>query len=217
MRTLVSLCLLSLVACRPDPGVPDYSGMATLFADGGNSSLPGPFPYMPGTKRLSFGIFYESGSSDVLPIDNYFIFSSSYATVPSDDRVEGLQADELDFTGATFWGGGVFWDKPTSMTAWTKLHVSLKSADPGLQKIALRTLYFGPAPGNQEQTVELSANDYGYVNDGQWHSLTVPLADFVAKGLNLARMRSPFTIGNQTGGATAKVGETLRLDDVYAE
>lgn len=218
MRALLPLVLLVLAACRPNPGVPDYSGMASLFGDGGvNMSLAGPDPYVPGSRRLVFGAFYEGGSSVELPLDHYFIFSNSYTTVPSDDRVEGLQSDELDFNGTAFWGGGLFWDKPTDMRGWTTLHVSLKSDATNLAVIALRTLYLGPAPASTEITVAVKANDYGYVNDGQWHTLAVPLADFVKQGLDLSRMRSPFTLGNDVSSATAKTGDVLLLDDVYVD
>ncbi len=217
MRALV-LGLLVLTACRPNPGVPDYSGMASLFGDGGAPmSLPGPHPYVPGTRRLAFGAFYEGGSSDQLPLDNYFIFSNSYATVPSDDRVEGLQSDELDFNGTSFWGGGLFWTKPTDMRGWTTLHVSLKSDATNLAVIALRMLYLTPAPASTETTIAVKANAYGWKNDGQWHTLDVPLTDFVSQGLDLSRMRSPFTIGNDQSAATAKLGDVLLLDDVYVD
>lgn len=213
-----ALAVVALTACRPDPGVPDYSSLEAIFGDGGASEFkPGPYPWVEGTRRLAFGVFYENGASDRLPIDDYFIFSNSYATAPSDDRVEGLQSDELAFNGTGFWGGGLFWRAPTDMRGWTTLHVSLRSEDPGLAVIALRTLYFGPPPGNAEVTVAVRANDYGWVNDGQWHSLSVPLADFVNQGVDLSRMRSPFTIGNDPGGGTAKLGEALLIDDVYVD
>jgi hypothetical protein len=81
----------------------------------------------------------------------------------------------------------------------------------------LRTLSFGPAPGSQELTVGVRANDYGWVNDGKWHSLSVPLADFVSRGLDLGRMRSPFTIGNDATGGTPRTGEVLLIDDLYVD
>ncbi len=216
MRTFALALAVMLGACRPDPGVPDYSSLQGIAGDGGSPEVkPGPNPYVAGARRLAFGPFYEGGASDRLPIDHYFIFSNSYGTQPSDERVEGLQSDELDFKGTGFWGGGLFWDKPTDLSGWNTLHVSLSSADPGLATIALRVLYFGPSPANAEITLQVKANDYGWVNDGQWHSLSVPLADF--RGLDLKRVRSPFTIGNDQNGGTAKTGEVLRLDDVYFE
>jgi hypothetical protein len=217
MRPLFTVSLvLALVGCRPDPGVPDYSGFSSLFGDGGApEARPGPFPYVPGARRLAFGPFYEGGASDRLPINNYFIFSNSYGTQPSDVRVEGLLSDQLDFNGTSFWGGGLFWDKPTSLTGWTTLHVSLLSPDPGLAVIAVRMLYFGPPPANAEVTVQVRANDYGWVNDGKWHSLSIPLSAF--PDLDLTRLRSPFTIGNDMNGGTARIGETLLVDDVYVD
>jgi hypothetical protein len=217
MRALLAaLLLLGVTACRPDPGVPDYSTLPTLSGDGGASEVrPGPYPYVTGSRRLAFGAFYEGAASDRLPLDNYYIFSNSYGTQPSDERVEGLQSDELDFKGTSFWGGGLFWDKPTSMAGWTTLHVSLFSADPGLAVIAVRVLYFGPAPANAELTLGVKANAYGYVNDGQWHHLSIPLTDFA--GVDLARMRSPFTIGNDQSAASAKAGEALLIDNVYVD
>ena len=216
LRALLLLVVLVTAACRPDPGVPDYSSLANLFGDGGApDAKPGPFPYVTGTRRAAFGPFYEGGASDRIPADHYYIFSNSYGTQPSDNRVEGLQSDQLDFNGTGFWGGGLFWDKPTSLVGSTTLHVSLLSSDPGLAIIAVRTLYFGPAPGNAEITVQVKANDYGWANDGKWHSLSIPLADF--RGLDLTRVRSPFTIGNDVSGGTARTGETLLIDDVYVD
>lgn len=215
-RALLLSTVMFVTGCRPDPGVPDYSSLANLFGDGGVTEVkPGPFPYVTGARRAAFGPFYEGGASDRLPIDNYFIFSNSYATQPSDERVEGLQSDQLDFNGTNFWGGGLFWNKPTDLTGFTKLHVSLLSSDTGLATIAVRMLYFGPAPGNAEVTVQVKANDYGWVNDGKWHSLTIPIADF--PGLDVKRVRSPFTIGNDQNGGTARTGESLLVDDVYVD
>ena len=219
MRALLFTALaLTGFACRPDPGVPDYSGLvlSSTQADGGGPDVrPGPYPFVMGNRRLAFGAFYEGAASERLPLDNYFIFSNSYATQPADDRVEGLQSDQLDFKGTGFWGGGLFWNAPTNLSGWTTLHVSLLSSDPGLTTIAVRMLYFGPAPTNTEVTVQVKANDYGWVNNGQWHSLSIPLADF--PGLDLTRVRSPFTIGNDQNGGTARAGEVLLLDDVYVD
>lgn len=218
MRALALVMIaVAVSSCRPDPGVPDYSGLTGIFGgDGGAPEVkPGPYPYVTGSRRLAFGIFYEGAASDRLPLDHYFIFSNSYGTQPSEERVEGLQSDQLDFKGTGFWGGGVFWDNPTSMTGWNTLHVSLLSSDPGLATIAVRVLYFGPAPANTEVTLQVKANDYGWVNDGQWHSLSIPLSAF--GGLDLGRMRSPFTIGNDATGGTAKTGETLLIDDLYVD
>ena len=138
-----TFAVVALTACRPDPGVPDYSSLSGVFGDGGASRVQArAVPVRRGTRRLAFGIFYEGGASDRLPLDDYYIFSNTYASGPSDVRIEGLQSDQFDFNGSGFWGGGIFWRSPTDIVGWTTLHVSLNSSDPGLEVIVLRALYF---------------------------------------------------------------------------
>jgi hypothetical protein len=219
-RALLTLSCL-LVACRPDPGLPDYSGMAALFdaGSGPQGSLPGPSPYVPGTRRLAFGIFYESGASETLLVDDatrhYYIFGlpsgmSTYTQQSSSDRVEGLHSDEFTFGPTGFWGGGLIWDRPTDLSAYTTMHVSLVSSDSSLAAIDVRMLSGdGPSPKN----IPLKAGDYGWKNDGLWHHLAVPLADFVAQGIDLKKVRGPFVLGGVNPGN----GETLLVDNVYFE
>jgi hypothetical protein len=190
--------------------------------DGGSGPqgvLPGPFPYVPGTRRLAFGIFYEGGASQTLAVDDasrhYYVFGDSstpptYGQRSSNDRVEGLHSDELTFIGNPWWGGGIIWDNPTDLSKWTTLHVSMASPDPGLAEIDLRLVH---GDGTATQEAVISAGPYGWKNDGAWHTLTIPLADFVAKGGNLAKVRGPFVIG----GLGPKNGEKLLVDDVYME
>jgi hypothetical protein len=216
MRALLLSLALLAAACRPDPGVPDYSAMAALL-DGGSGpqgSLPGPSPYVPGTKRLAFGLFYEGGASDLLLVDDatrhYYVFENTYSQRSSGDRVEGLHSDELTFTGSPWWGGGLVWDQATSLTGWTTLHVSLSSPDTGLAAINLRLLY---GEGATAAEAVVKATDFGWVNDGVWHHLSIPLSSFVAAGANLAKVRGPFVIGGLNPGN----GESLLVDNMYME
>ena len=136
-RAILCSVLVGLVGCRPDPGVPDYSGLSGLFGDGGTPTpKPGPSPSSPAPGGSSSASSTKAGIRTWLPIDNYFIFSNSYATAPDEDCVEGLQSDAFDFNGTGFWGGGLFYNAPTNLTGWTTLHVSLKSEDPGLARVA---------------------------------------------------------------------------------
>lgn len=221
MRLAWIFMIAAGTACRPDPGIPDYSEQdAWLDAgQGPDGALPGPSPYVPGTRRLAFGLFYEGGASETLLIDDatrhYYIFglegsgAPTYAQQASSDRVEGLHADELTFTGTAWWGGGIIWDTPTDLTSWTSLHVSLASSDAGLASISLRLTSGAGTPATA--TVEASA--YGWKNDGAWHHLVIPLADFRSHGAELDKVRGPFLIG----GVGAKTGERLRVDALYAD
>ena len=51
----------------------------------------------------------------------------------------------------------------------------------------------------------------GMSADGAWHTLVIPLADFVADGLNLAAVSSPLNLTGPGGDA----GDVLLLDNVY--
>ena len=220
MRRVVAFLLFSILGCRPDPGVPDYSGMEELMADRANNGpLPGPSPYVPGTKRLIFGIFYEGDSSTQIKVDDasrhYYIFivegttRLTYSQRASSDRVEGIQSDEFIGAGEGWWGGGIIWDNATDLSEWKTLHVSLASSDAGFEKINLTMLH----GDSQTQAAVLKATDYGWKNDGVWHHLSVPLADFVAKGANLKKVRGPFVIG----GMRIEVDESLLVDNLYAD
>jgi hypothetical protein len=220
-RFLATTLLLVLAACRPDPGEPDYSGMERILRRESlpTGPLPGPSPYLPGTRRLSLGAFYDGGSSDALAPDgvtrHYFIFvvegtsRLTYTQRATEDRLEGLVADELSFEGTPWWGGGLVWDTPTDLSAWKTLHVSLRSSDPGLAAIDLRMLHGAGSP----KTVTLSAAAYGWKNDGVWHSLALPLSDFAKGGADLAKVRGPLVLG----GVGAAAGETLLVDGLYVE
>lgn len=212
--------LLAAAGCRPDPGLPDYSAMDQLFDGGGGvGSLPGPYPYVVGTKRLAFGIFYDGASSDQLdlsdPSHHYYIFSSTYSDEIWADRVEGTTSNRFSIPGSTpgWWGGGIVWDTPTDLTGWTTMHVSFKSSDPGMAEVEVRLLH-GPAPAGPI-TVGLKGTRYGWANDGQWHHLSIPLADFVAAGVNLTRIRGPLGFGSAVGAPLMKSGETLVIDNFY--
>jgi hypothetical protein len=204
---LVSVASL-LTACRPDPGPSHYDQQEPFPKDGGMAaSLPGPYPYQPGTRRLSIGAFYESGYSDVIAIDNMsvnlYVYENTLTLLPEADHIEGTMANRITHAGMTWWGFGVHWMVPRDMSTWTHLHVSLKSSD-----ATFATVDVGM---NNANPVFLHAPDYGYAADGEWHSLSIPVADFVKAGLDVTQVAAPFVL---TGGA-GMGGETLKLDDVY--
>jgi hypothetical protein len=64
---------------------------------------------------------------------------------------------------------------------------------------------------NNANPVFVHAPGYGYAADGEWHSLTIPVADFVTAGLDATEVAAPFVL---TGGAGSG-GEKLLVDDVY--
>lgn len=194
--------------CRPDPGPSRYDQQEPFpHADGGDALLPGPNPYQPGQRRLSIGAFYENGASDVVPVDNMasnlYVYMDTVTLLPDPDHIEGKTSTRATHAGLTWWGFGVHWMTPRDLRAWTHLHVSLKSHD-----AAFATLDVGM---NNANPVFLHAPDYGYANDDAWHSLSIPVADFVAAGLDVTLVAAPFVLSGGAGSG----GEKLLVDDVY--
>ncbi|QDE86047.1 hypothetical protein [Myxococcus xanthus] len=210
MRHAGFAVLLLVAGCRPDPGVPDYTDQGYNRPDAGggpnDEALPGPYPYVEGQRRLGVG-FYEGGRSQDIPVDNttvhIYLYEGTLSLEPSTTRIEGRQADLVVHAGKTWLGFGVHWSTPRNLDGWTTLHVSLNSADPGFANVSIGM--------NDDQSVQLPASRYGYANDGQWHHLAIPLADFVAGGLQLNAVQAPFVFIAGAGPAA----DTLLLDNVY--
>jgi hypothetical protein len=205
--------LMLLAACRPEPGDPDYENQGQFDnepdggTDPGSDMLPGPFPFQQGQRRLGVG-FYEGGRSEDIPIDNttthVYLYESTVTLEPSPTRVEGRSADLVVHAGKAWLGFGVHWDSPRNLDAWKTLHVSLRSEDPGFAAVKV-------GMNDTTRSVQLDVTPYGYVNDGQWHHVAIPLSAFTAGGLNLAAVNAPFVFIAGQGAAA----DTLLLDNLY--
>jgi len=204
-----ALMIVALVAgCRPNPGPSHYDQQEPFpHDDGGADLLPGPNPYQPGQRRLSIGAFYEGGASDVVPVDNMasnlYVYSDTETLLADPDHIEGKTSTRATHAGMTWWGFGVHWMTTRDLGAWTHLHVSLKSHDEAFAAVDIGM--------NNANPVFVHAASYGWANDDAWHSLTIPVADFVAGGLDVTQVAAPFVL---TGGAGSG-GEKLLVDDVY--
>lgn len=208
------LLLVFLAGCRPDIGDPNY---ARFVGDDDDSAggvdpddLPGPDPYQDGEERFTIGIFYEGGYSARVDIDNvtnhFYIYDGTFESYPDyEDREEGYQSDVIAPTGIGWWGGGVSWDQPADLSSWTQMHVSFASEG---ADFATFNVGFGGGAGAEATR---AVTDYGFVNDGQWHQLVIPLADFAAGGADLTSVGLPF----QVIAPTLVTGQELRVDNLY--
>ena len=213
------LLALSLVGgCTTDLGTPDYSGQVGL-----RDRIQGPFfpfppvppdPYQPGEERLSVGYFYEGGRSETIPINNvttnYFIFvvdvnrpgqTLTGNQFPSRDRLEGLESIEFTTADQPFWGAGILWGEAIDLSEWTTMYVGFKSSDGSFERfdLTLQSAATVPnVPPPDPRSVVLDPRDYGYVNDGQWHFLRIPLQDAIDLGWDPSNARSPFIISAPT-------------------
>ncbi|MFE8595832.1 hypothetical protein [Archangium violaceum] len=216
MKKLAGYAVLALLAaCRPDPGLSDYENQGPTNPGTGDPDtdpdvLPGPFPYQTGQRRLGVG-FYEGGRSDDIAVDNttthVYLYEGTVTLEPSSTRVEGKSADLLVHAGKAWLGLGVHWNTTRNLSAWKTLHVSLRSSDPGFSAVKVGMNYLD----GTDKSVQLDVEKYGYRNDGEWHHLAIPLADFTAGGLKLNVVSSPFAL-IAGGGAPA---DKLLLDNLY--
>lgn len=206
LAALSSLALLVL-ACQPALGDPDYPEITPYVENGDNGVLPGANPWDGVSPRLAFSAFYEGGATERIVIDDesihYYIYENSYRQEVTSQRIEGRVADRIIVTSSAFWGGGIHLDNPRNLSAWTNLHVALRSEDAAMESFQL-----GMVGASGEGRV--SVTDYGFVADGEWHSLDIPLADLTpAPGLNAV------SVGLLLISPVAEPGTTLIIDDVY--
>jgi hypothetical protein len=114
------------------------------------------------------------------------------------------------------WGWGMALTLPTTaedLTAFNvasaRLNFSIRTTYPGKIEVGFLT---GTASNSSLYDVYLPIdpvnNPYGYANNGQWHEVSIPLADIIARGapaygmqptvmLNMAQVTNPFVIADR--------------------
>jgi hypothetical protein len=214
MRSML-LVLLCLPACRAEPLEPDPSRLhLPSDFEAEDIFLEGPEPFVEGDERLTFGVFYEGGYSEIVPIDgiqvHYYIYETSpggpltYQQVQDKDRVEGLFADRILHNGQAWWGGGLHFTTARDLSAWETLHLSLKSSAEAFSEVEI-------GMGSSGRSVTVKASDYGYFADGNWHSLQIPMSDFAELGVDLEALTDAVVLG----GGAGQSGEALKVDAVF--
>ena len=194
----------------PEPNYPDFTE-ALDGIDNQGSFVESPTPFVPGSKRLSIGIFYDGPYSDIILLDDttshFYIYESTFGIRNEYQLVrEGLRADAILGVGTSWWGGGVSWDNPEDLSNWNTMHVSLWSENTQFNDIKLEV-----EAGNRVVRVNLS--DYGFIADGEWHELTIPLTDLSDQGADLSAVVRPFVLI----GGEVSTGSRLIVDNLYLE
>ena len=195
-----------LSGCRTSSGPNDYASQE-IFMD---ASMPLEDALEEGEERLSLGVFYEGEFTENYPVDDvnahFYIYEETFSMVEiNQDRIEGEVCDQIRHEGKGWWGGGVHWNTSKDLSRWSTLHISLKSSASDYQKLEL-------AMNNSDsERALLKVSDYGFSTDGQWHSLEIPLSDFVQAGLNLEQVLAPLVFVGLSGNE----GDLLWIDGVY--
>jgi hypothetical protein len=207
MRTLGIVLLLA--GCRASPGDPVYPDIEDFGQDtdgGGTGFLPGPDPYQDGEDRLGIQQFYEGDASELVIVDelstHFYIYENTFSIFPSSDRVEGLFSAEIIWGTLPWFGGGVHLDNPGDISAYDTMHISLKSSDPGMAGLVIAI--------NDGVEARVNAATYGFEPDGDWHNLEVPVADFVAAGLDTSNITAFVLVGE--GG---QQGDAVLVDAAF--
>jgi hypothetical protein len=209
----VAWMVMATTGCRPDPGGSSYESQEPFpFGDGGGhvagDGFPGPYPYRSGERRLALGAFYEGGRSEEVALDNVvahlYVYDETVMMEPDGERLEGHSSTRLVHAGKSWWGLGIHWDISRDLSTWKTLHVSLKSSNAAFQLVKV-------ALNNGQNPFFLEAAPYGWAADGAWHSLAIPVADFVAAGLDATKVTAPFVLAGGPGAS----GTLVNVDDLY--
>jgi exo-beta-1,3-glucanase (GH17 family) len=132
------------------------------------------------------------------------------------------------------WGWGMALTVPTSAEDLTqfaagKLHFSIRTTYPGKIEVGFLT---GTASDASIYDVyrAIDASEYGYARDGQWHQVSIPVADLIQRGapafgmagsvaLDLTRVTNVFVIADRYGVTGKAEGSDIRtpidIDLIY--
>jgi len=168
----------------------------------------GDDPYEDGDQRMSLGLFYEGGASEVREVDaetrHFYIYDNTFTVSTSEDRVEGFVSDVLEAGGVGWFGGGVHWDSAEDLSSWDVMHFWVMS-----EHATMEAATVGMTGGAVETRTALG--ELGFVADGTWQELAVPLSDFTGGGTDLTDVSVPFLI---VGEGVAS-GDQLFIDDLF--
>ena len=111
------------------------------------------------------------------------------------------------------WGWGMAISLPTTsddlsnFEATGKLNFSIKTSYPGSIEVGFLT---GSGSSAYDVYLAIKSGDYGYVNDGAWHNVSVPISEIKKKGnkssgnegsatsvFNLTKVTNPFVIADR--------------------
>jgi hypothetical protein len=192
-----------LWACRADPGAPVYPEREPWSRGEDDGFLSTPLA--DGELRLGIGLFYEGETTEFIPIDDttshFYVYEGSFGVEVSDDRVEGYTSDLIVLQGKPWWGGGVHWDAPHDLRAYDTLRFSLRAEAFGDWTVGMT--------GGAEHRVSVSS--LGFVADGNWHTVELPLSTLSAAGVDLSAVTLPLLLIGEGGEAD----DEMWIDDLY--
>jgi len=159
-----------------------------------------------------YGIYTNNSLiTDKFTIDNVNGFLYNWSnTVSFNTAIPAYEgADVLTFRSsgaANWWGFGIFSTNPMNFENFATgyLHFSLRTKSNELFRVTVN----GANESKGEITFTNGSDPYGFVRDGKWHQIAVPMSSLITQGLKLSACANIFTM---SGGAISDIG----VDDIY--
>ncbi|MFA9389198.1 MAG: T9SS type A sorting domain-containing protein [Prolixibacteraceae bacterium] len=159
-----------------------------------------------------FGIYTNNPNlTTKFKIDNIkghlYNWSNTVAFNSSTSAFDGEDVLSLKSSGAAaWWGFGIFSDDALNFENFANGYLNL-----ALRTNSTETFSFAiQGAGDTKGEVQfISGKDpYGFIRDGHWHQLAIPMANLIKQGLDLSACGNIFTA---SGGTIANLG----IDDIY--
>jgi hypothetical protein len=131
------------------------------------------------------------------------------------DTREGVEAHELVPIGTPKWlGGGLRYlsngtKQTIDVSRFKTLHVSLKSKASTAATLKMEMAFIAQKETWATKTRQITAANYGFRGDNQWHDLAIPIRDFGP--MDATRVHCPLSFGMKMGG----IETSLKVDNVY--
>lgn len=134
-----------------------------------------------------------------------YIWDNTLVALTDTETYEGTDVLSFKSNNVGWYGFGIFSDNPLDLTHFASgyLHFSLKTS-------SNEEIWFGVqgAGGSEGKITMTSGNtQYDFERDGQWHTLSVPVSDLVAGGLDLSACSNIFILGGTSIDA-------ISIDDI---
>ncbi|MBP6124832.1 MAG: family 16 glycosylhydrolase [Phycisphaerae bacterium] len=166
----------------------------------------------------SFGVYTETASHKdagefVLGADGQFFIWEKTLVDDTENPYEGAESISLKSAAGLDWFGFAFTpNRKYNLTAFrypeSKLCFSLKTSSSASFRIGMKS---GNIDGIGQKWISFTAGSdpYGFVRDGQWHVVEIPMSDFMPE-VDLSEVSQFFEILGTSGSISG-----IEIDDIY--
>lgn len=167
-----------------------------------------------GFSQTTLGLYTERTTTNTTILNeqqnNVSTLNVAFADAGTDEGVSVMEIKaDADNTNAQ-----VYLNYPSprlDISGYTTYHISLKSNSPDVTILRIED-----EAGQQANLTNL-VGDYGFAYDGNWHLLTIPLADFKAVNstIDFTKIKNIFVVKTTPGASYPASSYIFYVDDVY--